>query len=89
MKQTRNERHLERGEYLVRSSEFALRGQELPHAKLTDQDVIAIRSAVRQRDALRQHIRNNLSNEALARHFGVHERTIEKVVQRESWAHLL
>jgi hypothetical protein len=88
MRQTRNERTLERGEYLSRTKEYALRGQELPHAKLLDLDVAAIRSAARQRDSLKEHIRNNLSNEALAKKFGVHVRTIEKIVQYHSWGHV-
>lgn len=48
----------------------------------------AIRSAARQREALRKHIRDNLSNDALARQFGVHVRTIEKVLQSETWSHI-
>jgi DNA-directed RNA polymerase specialized sigma24 family protein len=77
-----------RDEYLQRRSEFAARGQDLPHAKLLDLDVIDIRSAKRQREALMQHIRENLSNEALAKRHGVHFRTIEKILSRESWSHL-
>jgi plasmid maintenance system antidote protein VapI len=40
-----------------------------------------------QRDQLRKYISNNLSNEALARKFGVHIRTIEKIVQGQTWIH--
>lgn len=79
---------MDRSEYLVRVREFAVRGQELPQAKLLDIDVQSIRSAARQREALREHIRKNLSNEALAASYGVHVRTIEKVLQHESWRHL-
>ena len=88
MKQHRSETTLERGEYLSRAREFAPRGQELPQAKLLDLDVVAIRSAAIQRESLRQHIRENLSNEALSRQFGVSVRSIEKVVQYESWSHI-
>ena len=77
-----------RDEYLLRSREFQSRGTQLPHAKLTDDDVEAIRSAVRQREALRDHIRNNLSNDALAKPCGVHVRTVEKVVQGYTWVHV-
>lgn len=63
---------------------YAAKGQQLPQTKLLDLDVVAIRSAARQRDSLRLHIKNNLSNEALAKKFGVHIRTIEKVLARET-----
>ena len=79
---------MDRREYLQRASEFAARGQDLPQTKLLDIDVISIRSAVRQRESLKQHIRDNLSNEALARQFGVHVRTIEKAISRESHSNL-
>jgi hypothetical protein len=88
MKMHRPEGVLERGEYLSRAREVAQRGQDLPRAKLLDLDVIAIRSAVVQRQNLRNHIAQNLSNEALAQKFGVHVRTIEKAVQRETWGHI-
>lgn len=88
MKQHRPTNVLERGEYLSRARELSARGQDLPQAKLLDLDVIAIRSAVVQRQNLRNHITQNLSNEALAQKFGVHVRTIEKAVQRETWSHI-
>lgn len=79
---------MDRAEYRSLAHALAKRGQELPHTKLLDVQVGAIRSAVRQREALRRHIADNLSNEALARSYGVHVRTIEKIVQRFSWAHI-
>lgn len=77
-----------RDEYQSRRTEFALRGQELGQSKLNDQDVIAIRSAAKQRENLRKHITENLSNAALARKFSVHERNIEKILTRETWSHI-
>lgn len=77
-----------RHEYLLRASEFAAHGQDLPQAKLLDLDIISIRSAARQRDALRKHIADNLSNEALAKKFGVHPNNIEKIIRRETWSHI-
>ncbi len=79
---------LHRDEWEQRRTEFCARGQDLPQSKLIDLDVIAIQSAKKQREALLKHIRENLSNAALARQFGVHERTIEKAVARETWNHL-
>ena len=84
----RPDKVLERAEYLSRVHSMALRGTELPHTKLQDEDVMAIRSAARQRNNLRQHIRDNLSNEALARKHGVHIRTVEKVLQHYTWSHV-
>ncbi len=77
-----------RDEYLLAASAYAKRGAELPQSKLTPELVAEIRSARRQREALRDHIRNNLSNEALAKKLGVHVRTIEKAITNESWSHL-
>lgn len=88
MKATRPDHRLERGEYLSRSREFALRGQDLPQAKLLDLDVIEIRSMKRQRESLLKHIRDNLSNEAICKRYGIHPRTLEKIMSRETWSHL-
>ena len=79
---------LHRDEWQQRRTEFVARGQDLPQSKLLNLDVISIRSARRQRLALLAHIKANLSNEALARQYGVHVRTIEKALSNESWCHL-
>jgi len=55
----------------------AARGSQLPHARLTESDVRAIRTNVEGKTAAQW-----------ARHFGVHLRTIEKVVQFRSWRHV-
>lgn len=77
-----------RDEYQIRQREFQPRGMDLPQSKLTPLEVASIRSASVQRDNLRKYIRDNLSNAALAKQFGVHERTIEKVLSLESWSHV-
>ncbi len=64
------------------------RGEELAQSKLTEDDVRLIHEAKVNREDLREHIRLSLSNEALARQFGVHVRTIEKVLSYESWRHV-
>ena len=76
-----------RDEYLRRAREFAARGQDLPQTKLLDLEVAAIKSAARQREKLRQYIKDNLSNEALAKQYGVTLRTIERLTQHETWSH--
>lgn len=79
---------LARAEYLCRVREFCARGQELPQTKLLALDLVSIRSAARQRANLRKYIADNLSNEALAKTYGVHVRTIEKVLNRETGSHI-
>lgn len=88
MRKRGNSRMMNRAEYQVRAREFCLRGMDLPQSKLMPLDVDEIRSAARQRESLRQHIRDNLSNEAIARKFGVHVRTVEKILAGESWSHV-
>lgn len=77
-----------RHEWSIRAKELATRGQDLTQSKLLDLDVISIRSAARQREALRKHIADNLSNKALAKLYGTHERNIEKILTRQTWSHL-
>jgi hypothetical protein len=64
------------------------RGMDLPQSKLTPLEVDAIRSAARQREILRRHIDERLTNRALAKAYGVHYRTIERVLSRETWFHV-
>ena len=73
---------------LQQARQNALRGQELTQSKLLDMDIVDIRSAHRQRIKLLDYIRNNLSNEALAKKHGVHVRNIEKIVRYETWGHV-
>ena len=84
----RKEGVMDRHTYAQQARQNALRGQELPHSKLLDMDVIDIRSAHRQRIKLLDYIRNNLSNEALAKKHGVHVPSIEKIVSYETWGHV-
>lgn len=79
---------VDRHTYLQQARQNALRGQELPQSKLLDMDIIDIRSAHRQRVKLLDYIRNNLSNEALAKKHRVSLRTIEKIVVYETWIHV-
>lgn len=85
----RPDSRLERGEYLSRAREFAVRGQDLPQSALLDLEVVEIRRLHAERLRLLQHIRDELSNAALAKKFKVSVRTIERIVQRETWSHLL
>jgi len=63
------------------------RGETLPQSRLTNDDVRLIHEAVEERQRLREQA-NQLSNQALAQKLGVHQRTVDKVVQRRSWMHV-
>lgn len=78
----------DRHTYLQKARQNALRGQELTQSKLLDIDIIDIRSAHLQRLNLLEYIRNNLSNDALAKKHGVSVRNIEKIVSYETWSHV-
>ena len=79
---------LSRHEWSVRARELACRGQDSPHSKLLDIDVIDIRSASRQRVKMLQYIRENLSNAAIAKRYGISESALEKIVTYQTWSHL-
>jgi hypothetical protein len=84
----RRDKHVSRSEYLLNARANAPRGVELPQTKLLPLDIGEIRSAARQRTKLRQYIADNLSNDALAKKFGVHRRTVEKVLSYETGSHV-
>lgn len=63
------------------------RGSDLPQAELTEDDVRSIRVSVALREQYRAQARV-LSNAHLAHRYGVHPRTIEKVIAGESWGHV-
>jgi len=64
-----------------------VRGEHVKQAKLTAEAVQEIRSAQRQRNHLRKHIRS-LSNEALAARHKVSVSAIECVMAGTSWSHI-
>ena len=64
-----------------------LRGSQLPWAKLTEADVVLIRQIVEEREDMKRQLRW-MTNAALARKFGVHLRTIDRVVNGENWGHV-
>lgn len=64
-----------------------VRGEQVKQSKLTADDVEAIRSARRQRNHLREHIKT-LSNEALAARYKVTVSAIEAVISGTTWKHI-
>lgn len=79
---------MKRDEYQIRQREMSARGMGLPQSKLTPLEVGAIREAAVKRERMRREITETLSNAALAKAYGVHVRTIEKVLSFESWGHV-
>lgn len=69
--------HLARREYLSRAREFASRGNDRPNARLDPDKVRLIRSNPEGK-----------TPKQLALDFGVHYRTIEKVIYLETWVHV-
>jgi len=63
------------------------RGSQLPHAKLTEDDVVLIRQLAEERDRLRAEA-SQLTNAKLAEKWGVHVRTIDKITAGEHWGHV-
>ena len=68
---------LNRAEYQVRAHEFASRGCELPHSKLTDDIVRRIREN-----------KDGLTASQWAEYLGVHRRTIDGVRSYRTWRHV-
>ena len=78
-----------RDEYQLRAGEFCKRGFDLPQTKIPPLAIIAIREAARKREQLRAEITAKYSNAALAKEWGVHPRTIEKIISYETGKHIL
>ena len=77
------------------------RGSELPQSKLTEDDVIEIREIVEMRakaderikelyneiDQIKYELRK-VTNNQLAQHYGIHRRTLDRVIFCEGWTHV-
>ena len=62
-------------------------GSQLPQSKRTEKDVQEIFDMVRQRNELKRKL-SRLTNRSIAEMYGVHQRTIDKVVQGNGWTHV-
>ncbi len=76
-----------REEYLKRPAAKAKRGSELPQAKLDETKAAEILRLHAKKQRLVSRLNARYSAKGLAARFGVHVRTIEKVLQREGWIH--
>lgn len=77
-----------RFEYVQRRFEFALRGAQLPQAKLTPEDVRHIRELHAFKQAEIKRLNETLSYEAIAEKFDVHPNTIDKIISFKTWRHV-
>lgn len=85
----RGSRHnLTRDEWRAAPHAYVKRGEELPHTKLTDADVIEILEAAERRTRLRKEITDTLSDEALAKQYGVSARAIHRAIHYETHRHV-
>jgi DNA-directed RNA polymerase specialized sigma24 family protein len=64
-----------------------IRGSQHPLARLDESSVSEILALVERRNQLKRAL-HALTNDAIAARFGVHSRTIEKIIHGESWAHV-
>ena len=65
-----------------------LRGEDLPQSKLTEADVRKIKRLHAKKQALVKRLHDKYGSKGLAEQFGVHARTIEKVLGHSSWVHV-
>lgn len=72
---------IDRHTYLCDARAYAKRGSDLPHAKLDESQVKAARAEYRP-------FCRTFGVPALARRYGVHRRTMEKIITRETWSHV-
>lgn len=63
------------------------RGIQLPHAKLSEDDVRLIRELMSEREYHKRQAAQ-LTNAKIAEKFGVHVRTIDRVTNGENWGHV-
>lgn len=77
-----------RDEYRTSAVLFAKRGWDLPQTKIPPMAVVAIREAARKREQMRREITEKYSNASLAKQWGVHVRTIEKIISYATARHV-
>jgi len=78
-----------RDEYLANPGAHCKRGFDLPQTKLPPLAVVSIRESAKKREQMRREITEKYSNAALAKAWGVHERTIENVLSYKTARHVL
>jgi hypothetical protein len=64
------------------------RGSQLPHSKLTEDDIRLINSFVAEREQLKTRLKG-MTNKSIADKFDVHIRTIDRITSGETWGHVV
>ena len=64
------------------------RGEDLPQSKMTEDQVIKARKDYEKARLLIKRIQRKYTAKGLASRYGVHYRTMEKILSGESWSHL-
>lgn len=64
------------------------RGKDLPQSKLTEEDVIEARKLHAEYMQTIKDLNSTFSIPALAKRYGVHERTMEKAISGITWSHI-
>lgn len=77
-----------RSEYVANARLIARRGSECGQSKLDEATVAMIKRQHARKQRLVRKLHDMYGIEAIAKRFGVHARTIEKVLQRDSWIHV-
>ena len=67
---------------------YAKHGTDLPQAKLDEMTVAKIRWQYARKQRLIEMLNSSYSAAGLARRYGLHIRTVEKILRRDTWAHV-
>lgn len=64
------------------------RGEELPQSKMNEESVIKARRDYERAKILIKKIQSKYTSKGLARKYGIHHRTMDKILSGETWSHL-
>lgn len=64
------------------------RGADLPQSKLTEDQVKEMRSLYQEYRETIKKLNDEFSARGLANRYGMHVRTIEKIISGETWSHI-
>ena len=79
---------MDRFTYTQRMREFAVRGSALPQSKLNEQTVAKIRRDYARARKLRAKLETEYSAAGFAKKYGIHTRTVEKILSWQTWIHV-
>jgi len=79
---------MNRADYLQDAKEYAPNGAKCPAAKLTEKEVAYIKEKHLLKMRLVGRLNERYSAAGLVDRFNVHVRTIEKILNRETWIHV-